>query len=431
MSLTDAACRAAKAAEKPYKLSDGGGLYLLVEKTGSRLWRQAYRYGGKQRLIALGKYPIVGLADARTARDANKRLLSRGVDPSAQRKLDRVAAEASRANTFGIVADAWLATRKGSAPKTYDRDARMVGYLKDGKGTAAGFGAIGIDQVELVHLTPLLKTVNHPTRIRMISAARKIISYARAQALWPKDRPSPFADVDFEAGFAKHREQHRPAITDPTKFGQLLRTIEVYEGRGDNLVGYALELLTLTFVRPSTIAAARWAHFNLNEAMWIVPFERLKMATERFEAGKSEDDYCIPLSRQAVSLLRELHKITGNGRHLFPGRGGRTISENTMNYALHGIGFKGVHCAHGFRSTASTLLNRERTKDGRRRFEPELIEMQQDRLDRSTRAVYDRDDRLPERIKLMQFWADCVDDLRRAGNVVSIGTRRSRSSSAS
>jgi integrase len=150
----------------------------------------------------------------------------------------------------------------------------------------------------------------------------------------------------------------------------------------------------------------------LEEARWVIPFNRLKMAAQRAKAGKSEDDYVVPLSRQAVGLLRELHTITGGGEYLFPGRGrSRTISENTLNYALHGLGYKGIHCAHGFRSTSSTLLNRERI-NGRRRFERELIEMQQDRLDASTRAVYDRDDRLPERIELMQFWADIVDRLR-------------------
>jgi integrase len=169
-----------------------------------------------------------------------------------------------------------------------------------------------------------------------------------------------------------------------------------------------LGLLTLTFTRPGTVQNAEWAHFNLDKALWVVPFARLKMASERSEAGKAEDDYFVPLSRQAVALLRELHEVTGDGQYLFPGRAGRTISENTLNFALHSMGYKGVHCAHGFRSSASTMLNRERIK-GRRRFERELIEMQQDRLDASTRAVYDRDDRLPERIELMQFWADKVD----------------------
>ena len=152
----------------------------------------------------------------------------------------------------------------------------------------------------------------------------------------------------------------------------------------------------------------------------IRPFEHLKMATEREDAGKSQDDYIIPLSRQAVALLRELHTISGDSEYLFPGYGnGPTISENTINFALHGLGFKGVHCAHGFRSSASTLLNRERL-NGRRRFERDLIEMQQDRLDASTRAVYDRDDRLPERIELMQFWADKIDIMRKGADVLSL-----------
>ena len=286
------------------------------------------------------------------------------------------------------------------------------------------FGTVPIVDLDYaLHLLPILKVVNHPTRIRLHSTARNIIKFAKAHGEWPKDRPSPFADIAFEAGFAKHKEKHRPAITDPVKFGQLLRKIEVYEGRGDNLVGYALELLALTFVRPGTIASAKWAHFNLKGATWVVPFEGLKMATEREEAGKSEDDYIVPLSRQAVAVLHELRKITGDGEYLFPGRGnGRTISENTLNYALHGLGYKGIHCAHGFRSTASTMLNRERL-NGRRRFEPELVEMQQDRLDASTRAVYDRDDRLPERIELMQFWADRIDEMRTA-NVLPIRARK-------
>ncbi len=274
--------------------------------------------------------------------------------------------------------------------------------------------SVPMDQVDLAHLSPLLKAVNHPTRVRLLSAARKIIAFAKVHGDWPKHRPSPFADIDFGAGFAKHKQEHRPAITDPVKFGVLLRKIETFEGRGDNLTGYAFELLALTFVRPGTVQNAEWVQFDLKDAMWVVPFERLKMATERTEAGKSEDDYIIPLSRQALALLSELHKITGDGRYLFPGRAGRTISENTLNFALHSMGYKGIHCAHGFRSSASTMLNRERI-NGRRRFERELVEMQQDRLDRSTRAVYDRDDRLPERIELMQFWADKVDAMRGGG----------------
>ncbi|TMJ52338.1 MAG: DUF4102 domain-containing protein [Alphaproteobacteria bacterium] len=431
--LTDKAIKGAKPKTKRFKLSDGDGLYLVVIPKGSKWWRFDYRFEGKQQTISLGVYTAaegrkVSLTQARDKAIDMRRLLKQGINPSEKRKAEKAPTqEASTSRLFGEVADDWLKTRippkhndkdpeqLKKVSKTYARDARMVGYLSEGKETADGFGKVPIVEVDYaLHLLPLLKVANHPTRIRLHSTARNIFKFAKAHGEWPKDRPSPFADVDFEAGFAKHKEKHRPAIIDPVKFGQLLRKIDLYEGRGDNLVGYALELLALTFVRPGTIASAKWAHFNLKGPMWLVPFDGLKMATERAEAGKSEDDHIVPLSRQAVALLRELHKITGNGEYLFPGRGGsRTISENTLNYALHGFGYKGIHCAHGFRSTASTMLNRERV-NGRRRFEPELVEMQQDRLDASTRAVYDRDDRLPERIELMQFWADRIDGMRAA-----------------
>jgi integrase len=437
LALTDTALRRAKPGATPYKLSDGGGLYGLVNPNGAVLWRYNYVFGGKAKTLALGRYPGVKLADARAAHQAAKIKVKSGIDPSAARHAERAEQQAAeleaarQEKTFGEIADGWLKTRvpaehRDSDPdyltrisKTFARDARMVRYLKAGKASASGFGEVVIDELDLQHLSPLLKFVNHPTRIRLISTARKIIGFAKANNSWPKGRPSPFADIDFADGFTKHKVQHRPALTDLVKFGHLMRMIAVYEGRGDNLAGYALKLLALTFVRPGTIAAAKWENFDLDESMWTVPFHELKMATERSEAGKSEDDYLIPLSRQAVKLLRELHAITGYGEYLFPsGRGGRTISVNTLNYALHALGYKGSHCAHGFRSSASTILNRERLVGGRRRFERELIEMQQDRLDGSTRAAYDRDDRLPERIDLMQFWADKLDALRLGAETV-------------
>jgi integrase len=345
LALTDTGLRRAKPRTAPYKMADGGGLYALVNPNGSILWRFNYVFGRKAKTLALGQYPAVKLIDARKAHQAAKLKLKAGVDPAAERQaeLADTAAQTARAalpTTFGEVAEQWLGTRKGGKTKTYARDERMVGYLRDGKSAAPGFGKNNIAQVELGHLAPLLRTVNHPTRIRLISTARKVVAYAKAHGIWPKDRSSPFSDIDFGDGFAKHKEKHRPAITDPVKFGHLLRKIDLYEGRGDNLTGYALELLALTFVRPGAVASARWAHFNLTDALWVLPFTALKMSTERSEAGKSEDDYIIPLSRQAVALLRDLHKITGDDEYLFPGaRKGRTISENTMNYALHGLGY--------------------------------------------------------------------------------------------
>jgi integrase len=200
-----------------------------------------------------------------------------------------------------------------------------------------------------------------PTRVRVQSAAKKIMGFAKVHGLIEH---SPFADIDFEQGFAPHKEQKRPAITDDKEFGTLLRKLDAYEGRADNLTYYALQLLALTFVRPGTVQKAEWKHFDLKRAVWTVPFAQLKMEHLRAKIGKAEDDFVVPLSRQALKLLGELHEIRGEDRNLFPGdRGARTISENTLNYALWGLGYKGVHCAHGFRSSASTILNRQRVGD--------------------------------------------------------------------
>jgi integrase len=229
---------------------------------------------------------------------------------------------------------------------------------------------------------------------------------------------SPFSDIDFNEGFAKHKERKRPAITEETKFGELLRKIDGYEGRGQNLTAHALKLLALTFVRPDLVAKAEWKHFNLKKALWVIPFETLKMEWLRSETGEATEDFVVPLSRQAVALLRELFEITGKSRYLFPGCGdAATMSENTINFALHSLGYKGIHCAHGFRSSASTILNRQRI-DGRRRFERTLIEFQLDHQDKTVRAIYDRDDCIPERIELMQYWADKIDALRRSDKAI-------------
>jgi len=243
----------------------------------------------------------------------------------------------------------------------------------------------------------------------VVSAARKIMAVAKRKALI---KHSPFSDVDFNEGLAKHREKKRPALSDEARFAQLLRDIEGYEERGHNLTRSGLKLLAKTFVHPDTMAKAEWKHFDLGKARRVIPFEELKMEWLRTETGEATEDFVVPLARQAVDLLRELHQITGQGRYLFPALGvgrnpGEVMSENTLNSALHALGYKGVHCAHGFRSGASTILNRQRDKDGRRMFERSLVELQLDHQDGSTRAIHDRDDALPERIELMQFGPIC------------------------
>ncbi|VIO80144.1 tyrosine-type recombinase/integrase [Bradyrhizobium ivorense] len=437
---TDVQVRNLKAAAEDYRRPVGGNLYLLVKTNGSKLWRYDYKIATRKTL-AIGAYPDISLANAIIARDAARDLVKQGIDPKDHRDLtEQRKAEAEAAESpFSADADGWLKTREGGAKKTYLRDELMVRYLKDGipaeRGSAAvaGFGAVNSDQVGMTHLLPLLNAVNAPTRRRLLSAARSVIRYAKVHGHFPHDRPSPFADIKLSDAYAPHKTKKRAAIIQPERFGELVRQVDDFEtvctsmtARRRKLIRYGLQLLVLTFVRPGTLETAEWDHFHFGKDgnFWIVPFAKLKMRTERAAKGASEDDFVVPLSRQAVALLRELRTITGTSRYLFPGAeraatakkkaSSGMIAEGSLNNALHALGYKGKHCAHGVRSSASTMLNRERV-DGRRRFEPALVEMQQDRLDASTRAIYDRDDRLPERIELMQFWADMVDTLRGAG----------------
>lgn len=392
---------------KPTKLADGGGLYLYVSTSGALLWRYDYRRvaDGKRKTMSLGAYgdtlPGLDLNRARQRHQAARTEVENGGDPAATKKIAPILS-----GTFGDVADAWLKTRTGGKPNSRAFDVRNVRYLKEGYRKAKGMGGIPFADVRLIHLSPLLQEFNKPSRIRLQSAAKKIAGYAKAHGLI---QSSPFSDVDFEAGFAKYKATPRPAITDEKNFGNLLRKIDVYEGYSDNLAYYGLKLLSLTFVRPGMVQSAEWKHFNLKTGLWTIPFDQLKMAYQR----DVEDDFVVPLSRQALKLLWELRQITGDGRYLLPGnvRGGAHIGENTLNYALWALGYKGIHCAHGFRSSASTILNRQRL-DGRRRFERSLIEFQLDHQDASVRAIYDRDDCLPERVELMQYWADMCDAMR-------------------
>jgi integrase len=428
--LTDRAVKAAKPPKK--KLSDGAGLYLVIPQAGSKWWRFDYRFAGKQMTLSLGVYgpdkPQVNLAEARDRADALRRQVADGINPSDSRKTlratnrktlratDKAIREAeSSGRPFGEIADEWLLNRTGKSVRTNERDRRSVRYLKEGYRGTAGIGAIAVDKVILKDLFPLLRTFNAPTRVRVQAAAVKIMAYAKVAGLIAV---SPFTDAKFADGFVEHTPTKRPAITDENQFGYLLRKIDAFEGRANNLTWFALKLLALTFVRPGTVQKARWQDFDLNRARWVIPFATLKMAHLRTAIGEAEEDFVVPLSRQAVGLLRDLHQITGHKEHLFPSeRGNRTISESTMTLALYAMGYRGTHCAHGFRASASTILNRQRNKDGRRKFDPLLIEFQLDHKDRTVRAVYDRDDCMPERIELMQFWADKIDAMR-GDNVV-------------
>jgi len=428
-ALTDTGLRSVKPRAAPFKLADGGGLYALIRPNGSVLWRYNYVYGGKAKTLALGQYPAISLKEARELHQEAKRSLKRGIDPLEVRQATRADLEAARAErkTFKDAAAGWreLINKKPRAEKTRDRDERMISYL------TGAFGNKPIDEVEAKDLIDLLETFedneSYETRARLQAAALNIGGYAHGKA-WIEH--NPFLGIAYGKAFTSPTNRPRPAITEAEPFGQLLRDVAAYSGRQGNLVRKALDLLALTFVRPGTVTQAEWDEFDLDGALWTIPFTKLKQRKfrESIKELRGKPHY-VPLSRQALALLRELKKQTGNGRYVFPGRKNRPISTNALENALNLLGYQDVHCPHGFRSSASTLLNAERiTVDGTElpRFAEQAVEFQLEHVDASVAAIYNRDQRVPERTKMMQFWAGRIDSLRDGGSMVKLAADHRR-----
>jgi integrase len=422
--LTVKQCDNAQPAATARKLFDGGGLYLLVRPNGTKLWQLAYRHLGKPKTASFGEYASderkgVTLATARNKRDEAKKLIRAGTDP-VQAKRDERTEQAGR-KTFQQVTKDWLDLigKKERSKKTKDRDDRLTNYM------IGAFGNRPIDEVNPRDLTQLLdrfeRQGSHETRMRTQAMAIRIMGFARGKQ-WIEN--NPFADANFNDSYTAPTTQPRPAITEETPFGELLRNISAYSGRNGNLVGIAVQLLAMTFVRPGTVTAAKWNHFDLDGAMWTIPADELKMKTFRDTVKELKDKpHEVPLSRQAVALLRELKELTGWSTFLFPGRkGSRPISEQGLEVALNALGYQSIHCPHGFRSSASTLLNAERVVTGKDpvtgedieapRFAEQAIEFQLEHVNASVAAIYNRNPRLKERTALMQFWSDKIDELR-------------------
>ena len=392
MSLTELGIKAAKAHDKPYKLYDEKGLFLLVTPTGGRLWRLKYKHGGVEKLISLGIYPDVKLKDARDKRDEARRLIAANVDPSAKRRAEKSA----RADTFGAVADEWLESKKATlSAGTWRRDrdqlVKLVGPHLANRPIA------GIEAPDLLEILKRLEkrgVSNTAHRVRAVCG--RVFRYAIATGRARRD-----IGADLKGALAPKGSQSYAAITDPAKVGQLLCAIDGYDGQ--RTTHAALRLAPYVFVRPGELRAAAWEEFDLERAEWRIPAERMKMG----------ELHIVPLSRQAVTMLKELEPLTRGHRYVFPAIGGqpRPLSENTLNAALRRIGYSAEEMTgHGFRTMASTLLNELG-------WNPDLIELQLAHKERNkVRAAYNRAQRLAERRKMMQAWADYLDELRVAAS---------------
>lgn len=399
MALTDTAIRKAKPGTKPQKLADGGGLYLLLKPTGARWWRWDYRrpVTGKRNTLSLGIYPEVTLADARGRRDAARKQLAGGIDPSENRKATKVASLDRASNSFEVVAREWL----GKRDWVDGYKIKVTAWLENDV-----FPWIGGRPVGELSAPEFLRVARRIEERGAVESAHRILQNCGqvmryAIATGRADR-NPVADL--KGALAPPAEKHHAAITDPKQAGALLRAIDSYSGAPATKT--ALKLAPLVFVRPGELRHAEWSEIDLEGAEWNISAEKMKTRLP----------HLVPLSRQAVDMLRELHPLTGRGRYVFPsGRSPRRpMSNNAVLAALRRMGFaKDEMSGHGFRAMARTIL------DEVLHFRPDYIEHQ---LAHSVRdpngRAYNRTTHLAERRKMMQAWADYLDTLKADTGVV-------------
>ena len=389
MPLTDTAIKKAKPGAKPVKLSDGKGMYLLVSPTGSKLWRWKYRVLGKEKVMALGSYPDVPLAQAREAMAAARKVLATGADPMVKRKTDKVATRTAAENSFETVARMWWAHWK---PARSEQHAGQV-MRRFEANVFPHIGARPVSEILAPELVAMLKAIEkrgvNDLAKRALQTSGQVFRYAIAHGLATRN---PATDIKPSDVLASRQKQNLARI-DGKELPQLLRHIEGYKGAATTRL--AMKLMALTFVRTTELIGARWEEFDLDAERWDIPADRMKMKTP----------HIVPLSAQAVNLLKTLQLITGHSALLFPGERDheKSMSNNTILKALERMGYKGRMTGHGFRGVASTLLHEMG-------FDHAHIELQLAHQERDeVSAAYNHATYLKQRTSMMQDWADYLD----------------------
>lgn len=408
--LTDPAIKKAKpgitpkgrVTDKPYKMPDGHGLYLLVSEPG-KYWRMDYRFAAKRKTLALGVYPDVSLARAREKRDEARKRIADGVDPGELKKAIKTQKAERAANSFEAIAREWYA--KAYADKADStREKTMTRLQQD---VFPVIGAMPVSAIEPAHIRTVIERIEQRGALdiakRVFNYIGRALRYADSKGLVARDVS---ASIDLSLILTKRETAHHAALTDPIAVGGLMRAIDSFTGSFKTIC--ALKLAALSFVRPGELRHAEWTEFDLDNATWSIPGRKMKMKA----------DHIVPLSAQAVAILRDLYNVTGSGKYVFPSeRGGsRPMSENTINGALRRLGFtKEEMTAQGVRAMARTLL------DEVLGFRPDFIEHQLAHAvkDPNGRA-YNRTAHLGERRKMMQAWADYLDKLKAGAEVIPL-----------
>ena len=400
--LSDMRIKNAKPKATPYKLADGGGLYLEVMPTGSKLWRMKYKQAtGKESRLSFGVYPDVSLMQARKQRDAARELKATGTDPGQLKRDDKQAKATAGKNTFECLAWAWLG--KTAATRAVSTQDKVTTWLKKDV-----FPFIGNMPVSTIKPLDILATVQKmETRGAVDSAHRvqqicgQILRHAVATGLAERD-----VTVDLRGALTVAIKTNYAAITEPAQVGQLMRSIYAYTGHPYAIA--ALKLSALVFVRPGELRGAEWAEMDLDKAEWRIPASKMKMKV----------DHLVPLSAQAVEILHGMHAMTGGDQFVFPSirTGARCMSENTINAALRAMGYgKEVMTAHGFRAMARTIMDEVMNE------RVDLIEHQLAHAVKDVNGTaYNRTKHLPERRKMMQRWADYLGGLKDGAEVIQL-----------
>ncbi len=403
--LSDVRCRNAKPSRdgRQVKLFDGGGLYLQVMPNGSKLWRLKYRFAGAEKLLSFGAYPAVSLASAREDRERAKDVLRSGSDPLVQRRIDRLSAENGARNTLETIAREWYAKRKSGWA---DSHATKV-MLRLEKNIFPWLGSLPITSITAPLLLSALQRVEArgalDTARRLGQYLIEIFRYA-IQTSRAEHNPA----TDLKGAIASPVANKYASIEDPVLLGRLLSDIDCYQG--SFITRTALALAPMLFCRPGELRGMKWQEIDLASKEWRVPPERQKLKT-RTKRSNRVGDFIVPLPTQALTLLLDIQKVTGKGEFVFPSErsADRSMSDGTINAALRRMGYgKDQITGHGFRHTASTMLNEMK------RWSPDAIEAQLSHQDPDTiRGIYNGAKYLPERREMMQAWADHLDSLRK------------------
>lgn len=400
VALTDVAIRNAKPKDKSYKMGDSGGLYLFVTPAGGKLWRVKFRIADKEKVLSLGSWPAVSLAAARKERDKAKEALAVGLDPAREKQQAKHRAKIAAGDTFGEIGREYLDKRRreGMAERTLEKAEFHLSRL------VPSLGRLPVTDITAPDVLAVLRVYEkqgkNETANRLLQLASRIFRYAVATARLTSDPTR-----DLRGAITAPRVKHFGAIIEPKRAGDLLRAIDSYEGMG--ITKFALQLAPHVFVRPGELRHAEWSEIDLDAAVWIIPAEKMKM----------RQPHRVPLSRQSVALLREIHTVTGPAGYVFPSVRTRTrpMSENTINAGLRRLGFSSDEMtAHGFRAMASTLLN----ESGK--WSPDAIERALAHADSDgVRAAYHRGAHWQERVAMAQWWSDYLDQLRKGADIVA------------